>query len=244
MKMPDKKQNEKLWFCCDVEKAVRDAGSPEKAAVLQGFFKTGKGQYGEGDLFLGVTVPVNRKIALKYRELPLPEVLKLMENPCHEIRFCALMILVEQYERGDEKLKDRIYHLYLENTRYINNWDLVDLSAPDIVGAHLLNGGRSVLDRLAGSKSLWEQRIAMVSTITFIRRGEFADTFRLAERFLTHPHDLMHKAAGWMLREVGKRDCAALTEFLRKHRLSMPRTMLRYAIERYPEEQRREFMKR
>ncbi|OQA79419.1 MAG: DNA alkylation repair enzyme [Lentisphaerae bacterium ADurb.Bin242] len=242
--MTDKMRDKTNLDYSEVETAVRTAGSPEKAIVLQGFFKTGKGQYGEGDLFLGVTVPASRKIARKYRELPLPEVLKLLKNPYHEVRFCALMILVEQYERGDEKLRDRIYLLYLGNTRYINNWDLVDLSAPDIVGTHLLNGDRSVLDRLAGSGSLWEQRIAMVSTITFIRKGEFADTFRLAERFRTHRHDLMHKAAGWMLREVGKRDRSALTEFLRKHRLSMPRTMLRYAIEHYPEEQRREFLKR
>ncbi len=242
--MTDKMRDKTNLDYSEVETAVRTAGSPEKAIVLQGFFKTGKGQYGEGDLFLGVTVPASRKIALKYRELPLPEIVKLLKSPYHEIRFCALMILVEQYERGDEKTRTRIYCLYLDHTRWVNNWDLVDLSAPDIVGTHLLNGDRSVLDRLAGSGSLWEQRIAMVSTITFIRKGEFADTFRLAERFRTHPHDLMHKASGWMLREVGKRDRAALTEFLRKHRLSMPRTMLRYAIEHYPEEQRREFLKR
>lgn len=228
----------------EVEAAVKAAGRPEKAVVLQGFFKTGKGQYGEGDVFLGVTVPVNRKIALEFLGLPLSEAVKLLKSPYHEIRFCALMIWVEQYCRGDEKTKGKIHRLYLKNTQYVNNWDLVDLSAPDIVGEHVLTGDRSVLYRLAESSSLWEQRIAMVSTLPLIRHGEFADTLRLSGQFLAHPHDLMHKASGWMLREVGKRDRAVLTEFLRKYAVSMPRTMLRYAIEHYPEEQRKEFLKR
>lgn len=227
-----------------VEVALTTAGNPEKAVGAQRFFKTGPGQYGEGDIFLGVNNPTVRQIAKEYRELPITEAVKLLKNPYHEIRLCALLILVEHYRKGDKPLRERILEIYLKNTRYINNWDLVDLSAPGIVGEAALNFKHDMLDCLAGSPYLWDQRIAMVATLTLIRHGEFATTLRLTERFLSHPHDLMHKAAGWMLREVGKRDRTVLTEFILKHKLAMPRTMLRYAIEHYPEEQRQAFLKK
>jgi 3-methyladenine DNA glycosylase AlkD len=227
-----------------VEVAITAAGNPEKAVGAQRFFKTGRGQYGEGDVFLGVNNPTVRQIAKEYRELPITEAVKLLKNPYHEIRLCALLILVEHYRKGDKPLRERILEIYLKNTLYINNWDLVDLSAPGIVGEAALTPQSDMLDFLAGSTYLWNQRIAMVSTLTLIRHGEFAVTLRLAERFMSHPHDLMHKAAGWMLREVGKRNRAILTKFLLKHKHVMPRTMLRYAIEHYPEEQRQEFLKK
>eukprot|EP00831_Metopus_contortus_P003709 TRINITY_DN11367_c0_g2_i1.p2 TRINITY_DN11367_c0_g2~~TRINITY_DN11367_c0_g2_i1.p2 ORF type:complete len:240 (-),score=46.48 TRINITY_DN11367_c0_g2_i1:1048-1767(-) len=227
-----------------VEVAITNAGNPEKATGAQRFFKTGPGQYGEGDVFLGVNNPTVRQIAKEYREMTITEVVKLLKNKHHEIRLCALLILVEHYRKGDDPLREQILEIYLKNTRYINNWDLVDLSAPGIVGEAALSSKHDMLDLLAGSPYLWNQRIAMVSTLTLIRHGEFAVTLRLTERFLNHPHDLIHKAAGWMLREVGKHDRAVLTKFLLKHKHAMPRTMLRYAIEHYPEEQRQEFLRK
>ncbi len=227
-----------------VESAIIAAGNPEKAVGAQRFFKTGPGQYGEGDIFLGVNNPSVRKMAKGYFKLPITEAVKLLKNKHHEIRLCALLILVEYYRKSDDCVRERILEIYLKNTRYINNWDLVDLSAPGIVGEALLSKKHDMLDCLAESPYLWDQRIAMVSTLTLIRHGEFAATFRLSERFLSHPHDLMHKAAGWMLREVGKRNRLVLTDFLLKHKLAMPRTMLRYSIEHYPEEQRQDFLKK
>lgn len=227
-----------------MEAAITAAGNPEKAVGTQRFFKTGPGQYGEGDIFLGINNPTIRQMAKEYRNLPITEAVKLLKNRYHEIRLCALLILVEHYRKGDELLREQILEIYLKNTRDINNWDLVDLSAPGIVGEAALSPKHDMLDCLAGSPYLWDQRIAMVATLTLIRHGEFAATLRLAERFLSHPHDLMHKAAGWMLREVGKRDRAVLTDFLLQHKPAMPRTMLRYAIEHYPEEQRQAFLKK
>jgi len=227
-----------------VETAIVAAENPEKAVGAQRFFKTGPGQYGEGDVFLGVNNPTIRKIAREYRNLPISEAVKLLENRYHEIRLCALLILVEHYRKNDDTMRERILEIYLKNTRYINNWDLVDLSAPGIIGEAALNKKHDMLDFLVGSPYLWDQRIAMVATLTLIRHGEFAATLRLAEHFLSHPHDLMHKAVGWMLREVGKRDRAVLTAFLLTHKHAMPRTMLRYAIEHYPEKQRLEFLKK
>ena len=174
----------------------------------------------------------------------MSETTKLLKNKYHEIRLCSLLIMVEHYSKGDNATRELILETYLGNTRYVNNWDLVDLSAPGIVGMAMLNNAGDTLDTLAGSRCLWDQRIAMVATLTLIRHGSFEATLRLAERFLSHTHDLMHKATGWMLREVGKRDRAVLTEFLLEHKSVMPRTMLRYAIEHYPEEQRQEFLKK
>lgn len=216
--------------------AVADA---EKAAAMASFFKIGKGQYGEGDKFLGITVPVQRRIALRYRALLFTEIAALLQSPWHEHRFCALEILVHEYERGDEKLKRKIFNFYLEHTSGINNWDLVDTSAPYIVGAHLRTRSRRVLDRLAKSRSLWERRIAIVATLGLIKKGEIDDTFRVAAALLADPHDLMHKAVGWALRETGKVSRTALLRFLEEHYSDMPRTALRYAIEHLPPAQRK-----
>ncbi len=227
-----------------ITEAMLAAGNPEKAAGMLRFFKCGDGQYGAGDRFLGIPNPEMRRFAKQYRDLPLSQAVELLDSPWHEIRSCALQIMVAQYAKADERQKAEIYRLYLESTHRINNWDLVDLSAPDIVGEHLLARDRSTLYALAASPLLWDQRIAIVATITFIRHRDFGDTLKLAEMFLTHRHDLMHKATGWMLREAGKRDRATLTAFLHEHKAAMPRTALRYAIEHYPEAERKAFMKR
>jgi 3-methyladenine DNA glycosylase AlkD len=208
------------------------------------FFKCGRGQYGEGDAFLGIMVPALRKLSKEWTSIAVGEALKLLQSRWHEARLLALMILVRQYERGDDTMRDEIYRRYLANTDRINNWDLVDISAPSIIGAHLLDRDRAPLYLLAKSKFLWERRIAIISTQHFIRCGDFADTLRIAEILLDDPHDLIHKAAGWMLREVGKRDQPVLERFLRKHARLMPRTTLRYAIERFPTELRAGYMRR
>jgi len=207
--------------------------NPEKAKTLSGFFKTGTGQYGEGDVFLGIPVPEQRKVAKRYRALPLPDLQTLLSSPIHEHRLTALLILVGQYGRADASGKAALFQFYLNNTEHINNWDLVDLSAPKIVGAYLLNKDTSILYHLARSPNLWERRIAMLSTLTFIRHNAFDDALRIAEILLQDAHDLIHKAVGWMLREIGKRDQDVEEHFLGEHYLRMPRTMLRYAIERF-----------
>lgn len=223
---------------------LRAAGSSEKAAHLSRFFKTGPGEYGEGDRFLGVTVPVNRAIAKAHIETPIDEIQRLVESEWHEARLCGLLILCYRYKRRKtaDNEREEIVRFYLRNARYCDNWDLVDLTCRDILGEYLVNRDRSILYRLAGSDCLWERRIAIVSTWAFIHRDDFTDTLALAEQLLGDPHDLMRKAVGWMLREVGKRDRATLTAFLEKHAADMPRTALRYAIEHYPEEERRYFM--
>jgi 3-methyladenine DNA glycosylase AlkD len=223
---------------------LRSLGCPQQAAVLARFFKTGPGQYGEGDRFIGVKVPETRKVAKEFKRLPLTEVACLLHSQIHEERLLALVILVGQFEKDDDAARKGIYDFYLANTRHINNWDLVDLSAPQIVGGYLETRSRRPLDRLVKSANLWKRRISIVATHWFIRHGEFADTLRIAEELLTDKADLIHKAAGWMLREVGKRDVAALEEFLSEHGPVMPRTMLRYAIERFPEEKRQAYLKR
>jgi 3-methyladenine DNA glycosylase AlkD len=226
----------------DVIKELRSVGTPERAKALSWFFKTGKGQYGEGDVFFGITVPEQRKVALRFREMPLGEIEKLLNDKVHECRLTALLILVEQYRRGTDKERARIAAFYLAHAKRINNWDLVDLSAPRIVGEHLLGRNRKVLYRLARSKNLWERRIAILSTFTFIREGDFKDALAIAELLLKDEHDLIHKAVGWMLREIGKRSLAAEKSFLKKHAARMPRTTLRYAIERFPEHVRKEYL--
>ena len=215
----------------------------EKAIVLPRFFKTGKGEYGERDRFLGVTVPNIRLVAKQYSNAPLEVVNRLLDSEWHECRMCALLILVIQYKKATKELKQKIFNLYLSRTERINNWDLVDLSAPSIVGEHLYPcTDRTILYRLADSPLLWERRIAMVCTLTFIRRGEFNDTFSLADKLVDSHHDLMQKAVGWMLREMGKRNIALLRIFLSKHASTMPRTMLRYAIEKMDTTERTEWM--
>jgi 3-methyladenine DNA glycosylase AlkD len=221
---------------------LRRTGSPQRAAALRRFFKTGPGQYGEGDRFLGLTVPQVRALVAEYSDLTLAEVETLLESPWHEARLLALVVLVRQYRRAPAARRTAIYRLYLRRSDRINNWDLVDLSAPGIVGAHLLTRRRDVLARLARSPSVWERRIAMLATSRFIRDGQMTDTLALAEQLLGDRHDLIHKAIGWMLREVGKRDQGALRAFLNRHAAHMPRTALRYAIERLPAADRRRYL--
>ena len=215
---------------------------PERAANLAWFFKTGKGQYGEGDRFLGIPVPLLRKTALRYRDLALAEIERLLASRIHEHRAAALEILVAQYERGCEELRDHIVRFYLAHTSGINNWDLVDASAPYILGDYLKTRPRDVLYQLAASSSLWERRIAIVSTFAFIKSGEIDETFRIAELLLADNHDLIHKAVGWALRETGKVSRSALLKFLAKHYARIPRTALRYAIEHFSPEQRKQIL--
>ncbi|MBY0370462.1 DNA alkylation repair protein [bacterium] len=224
--------------------ALRKHADPVKAKVLQGFFKTGPGEYGEGDVFIGVVVPNTRRVAKEFRDLPLPEIKTLLGSKVHEDRLLALVILVLQFEKSDAKGRQQIYDFYLKNTARINNWDLVDVTCAQIVGAHLFDKSRATLHRLAKSKQLWERRIAIVSTFHFIRRDDFSDCLRLCEALLEDEHDLMHKACGWMLREVGKRDSVELLGFIDRHGPRMPRTMLRYAIERLPVSRRKEILQR
>jgi 3-methyladenine DNA glycosylase AlkD len=223
---------------------LRSAADPAKAEVLARFFKTGPGEYGEGDRFIGVVVPQIRKIVKAHLQAAKGQILKLLRSPYHEERLTALLILVEQYRRGDSSRKKSIHELYLANVSHINNWDLVDLTAHHIVGAHLYRKSSSVLTRLARSENLWERRIAMLSTYYCIRQGESGAALRIAKMLLHDPHDLIHKAVGWMLREVGKR-CSREEEcrFLDRHAGVMPRTMLRYAIELFPEALRTKYMR-
>jgi len=219
------------------------AVADEKRAVSSAwFFKTGKGQYGEGDRFLGISVPLQRKIALRYRDLELKDIERLLASPIHEHRFAALAILTEQYARADENTREEIVKFYLEHTDCVNNWDLVDTSAPYILGEHLRTRSRDLLDQLAASILLWERRIAIVSTLRLIKNGEIEDTFRIAEKLLEDRHDLIQKAVGWALRETGKVSRGALLAFIRKHYQRMPRTALRYAIEHFSPEQRKRIL--
>jgi 3-methyladenine DNA glycosylase AlkD len=228
----------------DLQREIRALRNPEKAKVLAGFFKTGPGQYGEGDKFLGVTVPQTRFVIKKYSKLSLDEIGELLQSEFHEERLAALLILVFQFQNGNDKIQKSIFEFYLQNTGRINSWDLVDLSAPQIVGAVLAGKPKDILFALAGSKSLWERRIAMVATFFEIKNGRGQTTLAIAEKLLNDKHDLMHKAVGWMLREVGKR-CSQKEEeiFLQKYAQTMPRTMLRYAIERFDEKKRQQYLK-
>lgn len=222
-------------------KELRGLSDDEKKTVLPRFFKTGKGEYGEGDRFLGVIVPNTRKVAKNHKDSPYIVIEMLLESEWHECRLCALLMLIEKYR----KEPDEAVHFYLTHTKGINNWDLVDLSAPYILGDYLKDKtDRNVMYALAGSSVMWERRIAVVSTLMLIRHGQFDDTIRLAESLIDSKHDLMQKSIGWMMREVGKRDKGLLVQFIEKHKHEMPRTMLRYAIEKFPEPERREFMRK
>jgi 3-methyladenine DNA glycosylase AlkD len=208
-----------------------------KAKNLQRYFKTGKGEYGEGDVFIGLTVPQVRAIAKKYKDLPLGDVEELLHNKIHEYRLTALIILTHK------KLTKEIVDLYLRNTKYINNWDLVDLSSHEILGTYLVDKPRNILYKLAKSNNIWERRVAVISTFAFLRNGDISDSLKLAQLLQNDPHDLMHKAVGWMLREVGKRDEKALVDYLSTHYKTMPRTMLRYAIEKFLPAERQKYLK-
>jgi 3-methyladenine DNA glycosylase AlkD len=226
-----------------IRKKLHAHAVAEDAAILQRFFKTGPGEYGEGDRFIGVKVPGIRAVCRECRSVPLAEVRALLRSAVHEERVLALLILVDAFGRAGAGERRRIYDFYLDHTRFINNWDLVDLSAAAIVGGWLRGRSKTPLTRLARSSSLWERRIAIIATYDGIRNGEFDETFRVADLLLKDTHDLIHKAVGWMLREVGKRDGAVERQFLAERYKSMPRTMLRYAIEKFPEAERRKYLK-
>ena len=224
--------------------ALRERASKEQAAVAARFFKTGKGQYGEGDVFIGVRVPAIREVVKTHRTLPDEEVLSLLHSAIHEERMLALLVWVHQFERAEEQRQKEIHEKYLEHRAHVNNWDLVDCSAPALVGTFLLERKRKVLDELYKSESLWDRRIAVVATLGLLREGELEDTFRLAEKSFEEKEDLMHKAVGWMLREAGKKDVDALRAFLKKHHKKLPRTALRYAIERFDPKERARWMEK
>ncbi len=223
-------------------KDLKKVANPEKAKLLQGFFKTGKGEYGEGDIFLGVMVPQQRKIAQKYKDLPLKDIQKLLNTKIHEQRLTAIFILIAQYQKTDNK--KQIFNFYLKNTKNINNWDLIDLSAPKIIGDYLLDKPRKILYKLARSDSLWERRISMLATFAFIDKNDFKDSLKISKLLLKDKHDLIHKAVGWGLREIGKRNQEVEEKFLKKHYKTMPRTMLRYSIEKFDEKKRKFYMKK
>jgi 3-methyladenine DNA glycosylase AlkD len=225
-----------------LEKALKAAANPERAAFLAHYFKTGKGEYGEGDIFLGITVPARRKIALQHRSLALADIKTLLKSRIHEHRAAALDILAAQYKRGDERQRNQITKFYLANTRCINNWDLVDASCRPILGEHLKTNPRTILNKLCRSKNLWDRRIAIVSTMSLVWTNELDDAFRIAEALLSDEHDLMHKAVGWVLRETGRKDRARLLSFLQTNYARIPRTALRYAIEHFPPDQRKKLL--
>ncbi|OHA79413.1 MAG: DNA alkylation repair protein [Candidatus Yonathbacteria bacterium RIFCSPHIGHO2_01_FULL_44_41] len=234
-----------------LKKDLRKVAKKEKAKALSRFFKAGRGQYGEGDIFLGVMVPQSRIVAKKYENLPFVHIQKLLDSPIHEERLVALLILVEQYQKGDTTLRKKVFEFYIKNLKCANNWDLVDLSADKILGAQLFRQMvscpkkmRTLFSKLSSSSNLWERRASIVATSYFIKHGEFVPTLDIAERLIADKHDLIHKAVGWMLREVGKRDLGTLESFLleKSRYKTMPRTMLRYAIERFPEPKRKKYL--
>jgi 3-methyladenine DNA glycosylase AlkD len=225
-----------------IREELRRLAEPEHGERLQSFFKTGKGEYGEGDVFLGVRVPEQRRIAKKYREIPIEQIVTLLHSRFHEERLTALFILVNQFQRGDEQKKEKIVNIYLKNTKYINNWDLVDSSAHKILGEWLKNRPKEILYELANSKNIWERRISIISTFALIGEGDFKDALKLVETLKNDEHDLIHKATGWVLREIGKKDLQELIRFLDNHYNEMPRTMLRYSIEKLPKEKRKHYL--
>lgn len=228
----------------ELKKDIRKLANAKKAKSSAWFFKTGEGDYGYGDKFIGIIVPIQRQIARKFIDLDLNDIEKLLKSDIHEHRFIALEILVMKFERADKILHEKIAKFYLKNTKRVNNWDLVDTSAPYILGKYLLDKPRQVLYKLAESKDLWERRIAIVSTQELIRNGQFKDTIALSEILMDDTHDLIQKAMGWMLREMGKKDVKILVRFLNKHARHMPRTMLRYSIEKFPEKTRKYYLKK
>lgn len=226
-----------------ITKRLKALANKEQAAISQRFFKTGPGEYGEGDVFLGIKVPVLRKLAKEFNDLSLKEAEALLTSDIHEERLLALLILIRRFERGDDVTREAIYDLYLKNTSSINNWDLVDLSAQHIVGSYLTAKSKAPLYRLAESKSMWERRIAVMATFHYIKNGAFSDTLKISKILLADTEDLIHKAVGWMLREIGKRHLQTEEKFLKKYYRKMPRTMLRYAIEKFPSTQRQRYLK-
>jgi hypothetical protein len=229
-----KKEDYNMATLSTLQTALQALANPQKQQILQRFFKTGKGDYAEGDIFLGITVPEQRKLIKQFHTLPLHDIETLLQNNIHEYRFCALVLLIHHYQKGDDQIKKNIFDLYLKySDSWINNWDLVDVSAPPIVGHFIFNDGEEdVLEKLADSSNLWQRRISIISTFYFIRQNSFDKTLQLSEKLLLDQHDLIHKATGWMLREVGKRNEDILLDFLEKYHQIMPRTMFRYSVEK------------
>ncbi|MCB2379771.1 DNA alkylation repair protein [Hymenobacter sp. BT635] len=227
-----------------LQQAIDTLADPVRALLLQRFFKTGPGQYGEGDQFLGLTLPQQRLVARNFRALPRPETEKLLASPWHEHRQTALIVWTLQFQKAGPMERQAIHEAYLRHRSRVNNWNLVDITCPLLLGTYLLDKDRTLLYELAAEPHLWSQRMSIVSTLAFIRKGQFQDTFGVAEQLLSHPHDLIHKATGWMLREVGKRNEEALEEFLTDHHGQLPRTALRYAVERLPPSQRQHYMRK
>lgn len=227
-----------------IQSELRGLANPEKAKALSRFFKTGKGEYGEGDVFLGIAVPEQRRVAKRFRDASLADLHGLLESRVHEHRLVSLLILIEKYNRADLETKKGCADFYLGHLDRINNWDLVDISAPRVLGTFLLDKDKEILYRLAASENLWERRIAILTTLAFIQTDRFDETLRISEMLIHDRHDLIHKAVGWMLREVGKRDQAVEESFLDRHHKTMPRTMLRYAIERFEENKKRLYMRK
>ena len=227
----------------DIQKRLKKLGNKKHAAISQSFFKTGPGEYGQGDVFIGIRVPVLRKLVTEYSDVSVEDVVILLRSQIHEERLLALLLLVRLFSKGDGVRRTIIYDMYLENTAFVNNWDLVDSSAEHIVGAYLMNRGKAVLYRLAESDDLWERRISIMSTFHFVKRHEFSETLKISKMLLFDRQDLIHKATGWMLREIGKRHLQTEESFLKAHYKEMPRTMLRYAIEKFPEQKRQRYLK-
>ncbi len=226
-----------------LKKELKSLADPERARHESRYFKTGKGEYGEGDIFLGIKTVLKRQLAKKYVDLSLKDVEFLMTSKFHDYRQIALFVITNKYIKGDDKLRKEIFNFYLNHTKYINNWDLVDISAHKIVGDYLLNKDRKILYKLAKSKDLWEKRISIISTFAFIDEDDFKDSLQIAEILLHDEHDLIHKAVGWVLREVGKKDQDVEEKFLKKYYSVMPRTILRYAIEKFEENKRQKYLK-
>ncbi len=227
----------------DIRKQLKTLDNPQKAGELKRFFKTGPGEYGEGDVFRGITVPQLRKVAKQYKDMEIDQTLELLHSKYHEDRLLALMIWVIKFPKCSAADQKKLFKLYISSSDYVNNWDLVDLACPNIVGAYLLDKDRKPLYKLARSKNLWENRMAVLATFTFIRQGDYTDNLAIADILLNHEHDLIHKAVGWMLREIGKQDMAVEEEFLKPRYNNMPRTMLRYAIEKFEETKRQKYLK-
>lgn len=227
----------------ELRQTIKKSANPAQAKILSRFFKTGKGEYGEGDEFLGIKVPISRSIAKQFKDLALTEIQELLNSPIHEERLIALFILIEHFKKADANSKKIIFDFYLRNTKRVNNWDLVDLSAERIIGVYLLDKDNNVLFKLARSKNLWEKRIAIMSTFHFIKNGNYETTLAIADMLLKDEHDLIHKAVGWMLREIGNRNLKVEESYLKDHYKTMPRTMLRYAIEKFPEKKRQAYLK-
>jgi 3-methyladenine DNA glycosylase AlkD len=227
----------------EIQRELESLGDARQALILQRFFKTGPGEYAEGDRFRGIRVPVVRRLARKYPDLPMVEAERLLKSAYHEDRLLALLILIHRYYQSELAVSRTIHRFYLEHTGLVNNWDLVDISAPHLLGHYLKDGGKDTLTRLSASEGLWERRMAIMATFHFIKLGDFGETLRIARLLLEDPEDLIHKAVGWMLREVGRRDVTVAEAFLQAHYRKMPRTMLRYAIERFPEARRQAYLK-